>query len=246
MNSKKWAVLVMALICMAGAAGLLTKLRANQRLGTPGVRTSRIPGSNQLQVDLPERVLDFGSERREVEQVVLHYLPADTSYGQRLYKAPDGFQTAVNVVLMGGDRTSLHKPQFCLEAQGWHIDNAASEETRIHLDRPVSYDLPVMKLVATKSVALNDRTVAARGVYVYWFVSGHEYTAQHWQRMLWMAEELVRTGVLERWAYVTYFAVCAPGQEDATFERMKKLIAASVPEFQLVPRPDGAAGAARQ
>jgi hypothetical protein len=29
--------------------------------------------------------------------------------------------------------------------------------------------------------------------------------------------------------------VCAPGQEEATFERMKKLIAAAVPEFQRVP-----------
>ena len=43
------------------------------------------------------------------------------------------------------------------------------------------------------------------------------------------------TGVLQRWAYVSYFSVCEPGQEDATFARMEKLIAASVPAFQLPP-----------
>jgi len=50
-----------------------------------------------------------------------------------------------------------------------------------------------------------------------------------------MAREMFRTGVLQRWAYVSCFVVCAPGQEDATFERMKKFIAAGVPEFQTAP-----------
>jgi len=31
------------------------------------------------------------------------------------------------------------------------------------------------------------------------------------------------------------FYVCGPGQEDAAFERMRQLIAASVPEYQLPP-----------
>ena len=52
-----------------------------------------------------------------------------------------------------------------------------------------------------------------------------------------MARDLARTGVLQRWAYVSYMAFCSPGEEDATFERMKKMIAASVPEFQLMPKP---------
>jgi hypothetical protein len=51
-----------------------------------------------------------------------------------------------------------------------------------------------------------------------------------------MARTLLSSGVLERWAYVSFFAPCAPGQEAETYERMKKLIAASVPEFQLVHR----------
>jgi hypothetical protein len=64
-----------------------------------------------------------------------------------------------------------------------------------------------------------------------------EYTARHWQRMWWMARDLLTKGVLQRWAAVSVLASCAPGQEDATYERMKTFIRAAAPEFQLVPRP---------
>jgi hypothetical protein len=57
--------------------------------------------------------------------------------------------------------------------------------------------------------------------------------------MWWMARDLLRTGVLQRWAMISYFAVCAPGQEAATFERLKELIRASAPDVQLVPRAGG-------
>jgi len=236
MNKQKWIVVVVALGLIGGAAGLLTRLQANQKLGRPAVKTSPIPGSQRLQVELPERVLDCTSQAIEVDKATLGWLPQDTSFGQRLYRAPDGFETAINVVLMGSDRTSLHKTEFCLEGQGWRIDRGASSEATVRMDRPYPYELPVTKFIATKEVTIDGQPVVARGIYVLWFVADHdEYTARHWQRMWWMARDLLSTGVLQRWASIGYFAYCAPGQEDATFERMKKFIVASAPEFQLVP-----------
>jgi hypothetical protein len=241
MNKQKWVILITALALMGGTAGLLARLESHQKLGRPGVKTSPIPGSERLQVDLPESVLDYSSTAPEVDKTTLDWLPPDTSFGQRLYKAPDGFEVFATVVLMGSDRTSLHKTEFCLEGQGWKIDRNASAQTTVHIDRPYPYDLPMMKFVATKEVTANGQKVTARGIYLLWFVSDNEYTARHWQRMWWMARDLLRTGVLQRWASIGYFAPCAPGQEEATCERMKKLISASVPEFQLVPRPTAVA-----
>jgi hypothetical protein len=244
MNKQKWIILIVALGLIGAAAGLLTRLQAKQKLGRPAVKTRPIPGSQRLQVELPERVLDCTSEAVEVDTNTLAWLPQDTSFGQRVYKAPDGFQTSVNVVLMGSDRTSLHKTEFCLEGQGWVIDRGATTETTVHLDRPYPYDLPVMKFITTKEVTVNGQSVTARGIYVLWFVADNdEHTARHWQRMWWMARDLLLTGVLQRWASISYFAYCLPGQEDATFERMKKLIVASAPEFQLIPRQADAASA---
>jgi len=236
MNTRKWLLSVVALLMIGSAAGILVRLKSHQRLGQPGVKTIPLAESKNLEVILPELVLDYTSERIEQDKIVIGILPKDTSYGQRRYQAPDDFRTLVNVVLMGSDRTSLHKPQFCLEGAEFHIDAAASGEESVPIERPLAYDLPVMKLVATRQVELDGQLRTFGGVYVYWFVAEDVYTAQHWQRMWWMARELFRTGELQRWAYVSCFAVCLPGQEEATFERLKKFIAASVPEFQLTPK----------
>jgi hypothetical protein len=235
MKQQKLILLVVTLGLIASSAGVLANMRAHQKLGPPAVKAESVADSIRLEVLLPERVLDYESKAVPEEQMVLDYLPKDTSFGQRLYTAPDGAWARVNVVLMGTDRTSLHKPQFCLEGQGWSINDNLSSETSVHIERPHSYDLPVMKIIGSKVLNINGQQVQAKGVYVYWFVAQNEITAKHWQRMWWMARDLFSTGVLQRWAYISYFSACKPGQEDVTFERMKKLISASVPEFQLTP-----------
>ncbi len=244
MTKQKWILAAVTLLLIGGAAGMLVRLKTNQKLGVPGVKTEPLAGSKNLHVLLPEWVLHYESKELQQEGIVTNTLPPDTSYGQRLYadKMHPEDQLLLNVVLMGADRTSLHKPQYCLEGAGYHIDPAATAETTIRIPRPQPYDLPVIKIVSTRQVqTTNTQPVAIRGIYVYWFVadgalSGDKSGAQ---RMWWMARNLLRTGVLQRWAYISCFAICPPGQEDATFERMKKFIAAAVPEFQLATKAEG-------
>jgi hypothetical protein len=121
--------------------------------------------------------------------------------------------------------------------QGWRFDEQATHIVSVPLARPVAYELPMMRVVATIDTVDHGQSVRRAGVYAYWFVDADHFTAQHNEWKWWMVKDLLLTGVLDRWAYVTFFSVCAPGQEEATFERMKKLITAAVPEFQLVPRP---------
>ena len=92
MNKQTWIILIVALGLMGGTAGLLTNLRTHQKLGQPAVKTRPIPGSIRLQVELPERALDYASQTVEVDKTALDWLPPDTSFGQRLYWAPDGFK----------------------------------------------------------------------------------------------------------------------------------------------------------
>jgi hypothetical protein len=235
-------LLIVTLVCIAGTAGVLLRMRANQRLGLPGVRTATLQETAasplRCKVVLPETVLSYSSEEVPTDKITLDFLPQDTSYGQRLYRGSDKFEILMNVVLMGTDRTSIHKPQFCLGGQGWAIDDTKSGEATVRIERPILYDLPVMKLVTNREIEVNKRRAVYRGIFVYWFVDHERYTARHWQRMWWMARDVLRTGELQRWAYVTCFAVCRPGEEDATFDRMKSFIRASVPEFQLVPRSE--------
>jgi hypothetical protein len=236
--------MAVSLAMIGVTAFLLAQLRTHQRLGAPGVKTQPIPGSNRLAVILPEKVLDYDSENVETDKLTLDTLPQDTSFGQRRYTGPDGFTMAMSVVLMGVDRTSLHKPQFCLQGAGLQIDQRGSLETSVAVERPVKYDLPVVKLVATK---VNDKNETMRAVYVYWYVADNAMSASisGYERMWWLARTFLTTGVLQRWAYISCLTYCAPGQEEAAFERIKKFIAASVPEFQLTPRAPQATAALR-
>jgi len=246
MNKQTAILLLITLALIGSGAAVLAHMKANQQLGKPGVKTAPLGGGKSLRVLLPERVLHYESEEIQQEAIVTNTLPADTSYGQRRYldrNNPNDW-VAMNVVLMGSDRTSMHKPQYCLEGAGWQVDNAHSLETTIPMESPRPYQLPVIRLLTKRSVRNSDgQTFPLSGVYVYWYVADDALSGDKSgvDRMWWSAKHLLRTGVLQRWAYVSCLAVCLPGQEEATFERLKKFIAASVPEFQLTPKPDGSA-----
>jgi hypothetical protein len=130
---------------------------------------------------------------------------------------------------------------------GLHIDENATVPDTIHIERPVPYELPVVRIVATGRIMQDGQAQTVRGVYIYWYVADEALSASvsGMGRMWSLASHFMRTGVLQRWAYVACFAICLPGQEEATYKRMKDLVAAAVPEFQLTPRPGTAAVASK-
>jgi hypothetical protein len=234
MNKQKWLLLFTAIALIAGTAAALQWRQGRQRLGSPGIKAAPIPGSILMAIELPERVLDFTSSNVPQAKVVLDYLPKDTSYAQRHYTAPDGFSINANMILMGLDRSSIHKPEICLPGQGWRIEQKSTAVIPIRAVPP--YPMTVGKWFVSNTIQMKDGQKAkVSAIYVFWFVADKEQTVSHWERMWWLARDLLRTGVLQRWAYVSYFAVCEPGQEEAAFARVKDLVGASVPEFQLPP-----------
>ena len=234
LSTKKWLLFGITLALIAGTAGALTWLRAHQRLGAPGLKAVAIPGSVQMRLELPERVLNFTSTNVPTAEVVLGYLPKDTSYAQRFYTATNGMWVMGNLILMGADRTSIHRPDYCLPGQGWQIREKT--EVRLPIADATPYELPVYKWVVSKTVPTpNGTQQTVSGLYVFWFVTKNQATASFPAMLKSMLLHQLTTGVMQRWAYVSYFTVCLPGQEDATFAQMKELIAASVPEFQLPP-----------
>jgi hypothetical protein len=235
MNRQKWILLVATVGLMAGTAWALNWFKGHQRLGEPGIKG--VPKDNGVvwKIDLPERVLDFSSEQLPEDSTVTNMLPKDTSFAQRLYRETNGFWASANIILMGMDRTSIHKPEFCLPGSGFRIDKKTIVD--LSIGGPSPYTLPVAKWSLSRFVqAPNGSKVEQRALYVFWFVANDEHTVSHWQRLWWLTRDLVRTGVLQRWAYVSYYTAFPPGQEDAAFDQLKRLIVASVPEFQRPPR----------
>ncbi len=250
MNRRALLVGVIALALMGVTSAFLKNKGRSQRLGRPGLRVvdeplysvdSRAPTNPPViytnrSVFLPERVLDYSSRPGPMTREVLLNLPGDTTYGRRFYRRGDEAWIDYQVVLMGSDRSSIHPPEACLPATGFTPQ--LSEKDRIRIPRPHPYDLPVTRIKLSrvqKDASGHDVTVA--GVFIYWFVADGQLTADHGQRWWWMARDLVKSGVLQRWAYVICYSECASGAEDETYERLKDFIAASVPDFQLTAGP---------
>jgi hypothetical protein len=241
MKSQARWILAVGLGLMAATAAFLHHWQNLQRLGSPGVRVlaGEVRDTNGVVVGtnlvfLPEQVLSMTSTQLPLSRLELNWLPADTTFGRRRYTDTNGFFADIGVVLMGMDRTSIHQPQYCLTGQGWKIE--LTDRVKIPMERPRKYDLEALRLTASYQEVRPDGTRRLwRGLYVYWFVADGQLTADHGQRMWWMARDLLLHGVLQRWAYVSYFTICAPGQEAAAYVRLEKMIQDSVPEFQLVP-----------
>ena len=237
MNRNALQVLIGFVLLVGLTGALLLRVRTHYALGQPGVKVVNVPIYDEDQnpvskqsVFLPETVGEYSSTNMPVTKLELNWLPPDTLYGRRVYLTPNsGIMTSV--VLMGTDRTSIHKPQYCLTGQGESI--TGSEVITIPIAKPHPYELKVMKLSTTRQHPVaSGKMATTSGIYLYWFVADGQLTPHHGERMWLMARDLLTKGLLQRWAYVAYFSRCLPGQENILLEQMKRFVAASVPEFQ--------------
>ncbi len=240
MNKKNIIVFVVVLAVTAGTASICKHLSKSRLLGPAGLKLvakdvydekGNVIGTNT--VDLPQNVLNYESSTNlAITTIELQTLPSDTTFGRRIYFAPDKFGLLLSVVMMGTDSRSIHRPEHCLPGQGWKIEK--SETVNIQVKQPIAYELPVKKITASREIEdENGKKQKLHGLYVYWFVAENDLASEHLDRMWKMGKSMVTTGVLQRWSYVATLAHCAPGQEDPTFARMKEFIAASVPQFQI-------------
>jgi hypothetical protein len=244
MRIGKWMVFGVALGMIAATAGWLAELRQRVNLGAPGVKVQPAglydPAGRLVSprsVVLPANLPGFQSRAVVIASNELSSLPADTTFGRQYFYSND-FGVQVGVVLMGRDHTSIHQPQYCLDAQDWTITN--TERISLRMERPYPYDIPAIELLATRP--LGDGQLA-HGIYVYWFVSGDKITAEEGSRLWSQWKSVLQKGVTERWAYISYFTTCHAGEESDTFQRLLSFIRSSVPEFQTVTggRMDSAA-----
>ncbi len=224
---KKPLMFILVIGLIGGTGAFLNYWKAHQKMGKPGVRLVDDSSLELPPVKLPDWVLDYTGEDLEVTEVEKESLPPDTTITKRRYKDAEGFYIDVMVVLMGLDRTSIHKPQYCLEGAGFQIQE--TQPTSIEITHPVKYELPAMQLKSSKLFQGNQYS----GLLYYWFVDENHLTEQHYERMWLMARDLFTKGQMQRWAYVTVSSYSLPGNEEPTFKEMREFVKAAVPEFQI-------------
>ena len=168
----------------------------------------------------------FGYDQ-EISEAERSTLGLGTEFSRKAYKNGRGDIIQASVVLSGLDmNTSIHRPEWCLPAQGWTIENSSK----------VTIDLPDRgKLVATRLknmrfitdpetkkpvVDADGNKRILRNLDYYWFVGYSTVTDSHTTRnIIDITDRLVR-GYNQRWAFLTVAATITEGlQRDGLDEK---------------------------
>lgn len=135
-------------------------------------------------------------------------LPADTIIVKREYRTPgrslgNRDLAHASLVIAGNDSRSIHRPEVCLDGQGWTITDSRVREVKL-LSGEV---LRVRDLAIEREVLLSDGSkLPLRAHYVYWFVGADVSTPSNLERQLISLRDSVLRNVNHRWAYPSVMA----------------------------------------
>ncbi|MCB1275851.1 exosortase-associated EpsI family protein [Prosthecobacter sp.] len=161
-----------------------------------------------IRADLPMVAGSFVGESEAPSEKELALLPGDTIIVKREYRTPgrplDKRDLAhASLVIAGNDSRSIHRPEVCLDGQGWTITDSRVREIKL-----LSGELlHVRDLAIEREVLLNDGSkLPLRAHYVYWFVGADVSTPSNLERQLISLRDSVLRNVNHRWAYPSVMA----------------------------------------
>lgn len=165
-------------------------------------------GAAGVLAELPMVAGEFVGDKEEASERERELLPADTIIVKRAYHTPGRGQGGADLahaslVIAGNDTRSIHRPEVCLDGQGWTITSAVVREVKMNSGAV----LKVKDLSIQREVLMPDRTkLPLRAHYVYWFVGDDISTASNLERQLISLKDSVLRNVNHRWAYPSVMA----------------------------------------
>lgn len=185
---------------------------------------------------LPTLIGEFWGTDEPVSPSELAMLPSDTEFAKKIYQDLSGNTLTAQIVLSGGEKRSIHRPEICLPAQGWSIQ--AGEVIPVTLANGRELDVMKLTLVRDVEVAPGQRR-QLKSHFLYWFVGKDSTTPHHWVRLAKTNWDMVTKKLQHRWAYVIVSAPVLEGfrygakNDEQTLDMLKDFIRQSVPKFQL-------------
>ncbi len=173
---------------------------------------------------LPRVLGGYVGESLEVSEAEKTILPMDTEFERIYYTSVDG-QTGINcqIVLSGGEKRSIHRPEVCLPGQGWDKKQRVVREVKLDDDA----SLEVIQWTLERPVVMRDGSKKTmQSLFYYWFVGKDKTTAFHHDRVLLTSMDRVLHNINHRWAYIVVSSN-VPGSlhsAGADREQMEKVI----------------------
>ena len=137
--------------------------------------------------------------------LVQKVLPPGTEILRKWYRkesAADPVAGSINatVVISGSDKRSIHRPERCLQAQGWQIIS----RDRLALP-PATGDgegLVITRLIIRRVWLQEKRRTEAKRVVFYWFMGDNRITGSNMKRLACTAWDRMIHRLNYRWSYI--------------------------------------------
>jgi len=215
-------------------AGLVVVLSAVVYLlciSTPESKEGSVAG---VIMKLPDTVDGFTGEDQPVSEAELRMLPKDTGFAKKAYKDNEGDQISSQIVLAGGEKRSIHRPEICLPAQGWNLKTGSV--VPITLDDGRTLD--VMRLIISKPLEIRPGvTKELTSIFLYWFVGKNITTPRHEVRLAHTNWDKIVHNINHRWAYVIVSAPVLEGfspngkNEEDTMKMLEAFVGEIAPQI---------------
>jgi hypothetical protein len=189
---------------------------------------------------LPTLLGEYWGTNEPVSPSELALLPADTEFEKKIYQDLSGNSLTAQIVLSGGEKRSIHRPEVCLPGQGWSIQSG--EVVPITLANGRTLDVMKLTLIREIEIAPGERK-NLKSYFFYWFVGKNTATPYHWMRLAKTNWDMVTKKLQHRWAYIIVSAPVLDGfkpgaqSDQQTLDMLKDFIRQSVPKFQLSEMP---------
>jgi uncharacterized protein DUF3485 len=181
-----------------------------------------------ISLKLPIWVGSWLGEETPVTQRELEVLAKDTEFARKIYTSPAGDKIYVSIVLSGDDMTSsIHRPERCLPAQGWNLQNTSGKVIPISGSRP----LKTTQLSSVRMIDAKGRRFPLKNL-----------TPSHFTRTMLDLRDRILHGYNQRWAYVTVAATVTEGVSNPqrSEAETKRLLEGFISQLgPKLSRPDG-------
>ena len=183
-----------------------------------------------IRVELPDFIGNWKGTEAEIspsERATLGEA-SGTRFARKTYRNLDGYEIMVSIVLSGRDMsTSIHRPERCLQAQGWTLQ----EGEQYAMSLPQRGTFPLMQLRSTRLMNAEESAVTRELQTFYWFVGEEDICAGHWSRWAIDNRDRLFRGVSQRWAFILVSAGVPIPQDPKNTDAARKWSQTTIREF---------------
>lgn len=199
-------------------------------LGDPGVVLS-----------LPLRIGNIQGWEGEADQREINGLFEDVKVMRNHYLLPSGANVTLSVVLSGGVKRSLHRPEVCLPAQGWNVVDQVVVQT--HDDEGHVQDVKLVRMLRDYA-GPDGHPRRMRALNMFFYVGSEGVTTpDYYDHVLKSYVHSLTRNINHRWALVSFYMPYAesevgggdPMAELTAVEELREFVGRAAPAIKRAP-----------